>query len=54
MMVFPIEALEPSFSFFGWDDYPHTKAWFDRISSRPAYLRALEQGSPNRIAAFRG
>ncbi|KAL8277805.1 hypothetical protein RQP46_009788 [Phenoliferia psychrophenolica] len=50
MMVFPIEALDPS---FGWEDYPHTKAWFDRISSRPAYQRAVERGGPNRVAAFR-
>ena len=25
-----------------WDDYPHTKRWFDQINSRPAVQRALQ------------
>ncbi|KAK4698346.1 hypothetical protein P7C70_g7935, partial [Phenoliferia sp. Uapishka_3] len=49
MMVFPVEGLEPA---LGYGDYPNIKAWFDRITQRPAYLKALEKGAPNNIAAF--
>ncbi|KAL8286959.1 hypothetical protein RQP46_003965 [Phenoliferia psychrophenolica] len=49
MMVFPAEGLEPT---LGYEKYPNIKGWFDRVSQRPAYLRALEKGGANRVAAF--
>ena len=49
MMVFPAEGLEPT---LGFAEFPNIKSWFNRISARPAYVRAVEKGGANRVAAF--
>lgn len=49
MMVFPVEGLELA---LGYEAFPHIKSWFERVSTRPAYLRALEKGGANHLATF--
>ncbi len=41
-MSFPLEAASARMN--GFSDYPHIKAYLDRIHARPAYQRALEKG----------
>jgi len=42
-MSFPVEAAEAR---VGLDEYPHLRAWLERIRARPAYARALAVGGP--------
>lgn len=49
MMIFVTEGLGPA---FGYDKYPNIARWMKAMKSRPAYIKAEEEGGSLDLAAF--
>lgn len=49
MMIFPLEGVE---SGLGFDRYPNSKAWLERMRARPAYKRAEAKGGRPNLRMF--